>query len=69
MEGTIRDSRMGLIRDSVEATISARGHDIGTRTDEQERREGGDALFTVERNSRYEFEERCTTSKKTRFDE
>lgn len=38
MEGTtIRDSRMGLIRDSVEATISARGHDIGTRTDHQER--------------------------------
>lgn len=37
MEGTIRDSRMGLIRDSVEATISARGHDIGTHTDEQER--------------------------------
>lgn len=35
MEGTIRDSRMGLIRDLVEATISARGHDIGTRTDEQ----------------------------------
>lgn len=42
---------------------------ISERVQTSKRGEGGDALFTVERNSRYEFEEHCTTSKKTRFDE
>lgn len=64
---------MGLIRDLVEATISARGHDIGTRTDEQQGRGGKEATLYLPSRGILGTSSRSVgvaqPRKKTRFDE
>lgn len=63
---------MGLIRDLVEATISARGHDIGTRTDEQQGRGKEATLYLPSRGILGTSSRSVGVAqprKKTRFDE